>query len=407
MRPDWDKITEEAFSSDEDHVFSVNYLRRRDELISSVDKAESGKRRRISVKHRRSFGMAATAAALILIPAATIAALNLAPKGGSVSSLADRHNANVTDVTVPGTEVPTSADTEIVYENSSGKRLSKSDIYYLLRYSQKNYDRVSGELVDCREGLFSARIVKFACDLENTHSYTQSLYLNIGYSGGLRVVQEYEKSVTYATIEGVDNYSGSGSLTYLGNSGKPAVRDLNRMDTVDYSNSPEAACALSPASTVLPMLDAAKYLTVYSDEHYIGRDCFVIKGDMNYDTAKELGITEFVFCIDRETGVLLKYLAYDFNGDCVQTMLMRNIAFDSKAEKVRDLTSEEIESSGTETLPEVMAVRGINGCTGFIKVAELIDGSNISIGGESEGASEKCIDVYDNDLHTAIDKIIL
>ena len=125
------------------------------------------------------------------------------------------------------------------------------------------------------------------------------------------------------------------------------------------------------------------------------------------EVREELGITEFMFCIDMETGVLLKYLAYDFNGDCVQTMLMRNIAFDSKAEKVRDLTSEEIESSGTETLPEVMAVRGINGCTGFIKVDELIDGSNISIGRESERVSEKCIDVYDNDLHTAIDKIIL
>ena len=72
MKTDWDKITEDAFSSDEEHIFSDSYCRRRAELqggITMEKKREKVKRRRFSAS------AAAAAAALVLIPAGTIGAL--------------------------------------------------------------------------------------------------------------------------------------------------------------------------------------------------------------------------------------------------------------------------------------------------------------------------------------------
>ena len=205
MKPDWDKITEEAFSSDEDHVFSVSYIRRRDELLRGAEKESKDKRKGISVKCRAGLGMAATAAALILIPAATMIALNLAPKGSGESLPDSRQNASITDNTVPGTEIPAVTEPDIVYEGgSSARHLSRSEIYDLLRYSAANYDRVSGELVESNDGGYSTHSVKFACDLGNTRSFSQSVYLGLGWQDGGRYVQVYEKNLYYGSIAGVD-----------------------------------------------------------------------------------------------------------------------------------------------------------------------------------------------------------
>ena len=61
MRPDWDKITEEAFNSEEVHDFSADYCRRRAELQGGT----SMETRRITQKTRRfNTRLAATAAGL-------------------------------------------------------------------------------------------------------------------------------------------------------------------------------------------------------------------------------------------------------------------------------------------------------------------------------------------------------
>jgi len=83
MRPDWDKITEEAFSSDEDHVFSVNYLRRRAELQGGTNME---KKRKITKRHHFNASMAATAAAIVMIPALTIGVIHFAPGRKDVES---------------------------------------------------------------------------------------------------------------------------------------------------------------------------------------------------------------------------------------------------------------------------------------------------------------------------------
>ena len=405
MRPDWDKITEEAFSSDEDHVFSVNYLRRRDELLRGADKAAKDKRKGISVKRRAGLGMAATAAALILIPAATMVALKLAPKGSGESFPDGRQNASVTDMTVPVTEIPDVTDPKIIYDDSSSERhLSKNEIYDLLRYSPENYDRVSGELVDVYGSGFLSHSVKFACDLETSFSCSQAVYLDIGWQDGGRFMQSYEKKLFYASSSGIDQYAVNvDDVYYEARVGDARIRNRGKLDPKeDYSNLPDASPALSPGLWAPELIDAAKFLTVYTNEYYIGRKCLRIRGSIRPEAAKDIGISDFWMLIDKETGVVMKLCEYDLNGGLCRMMLMRSIEFDENAEEVKGLSRDDIEHSEPLMPPEICAVIGANGHTGFVKANEIIGGGE----SESEGNGER-INVYDTDLVTVIDEIIL
>ena len=110
MRTDWDKITEEAFESDEMHIFSEDYCRRRAEIqggITMEKKRENIKRRRFSAS------AAAAAAALVLIPAGTVGAIHFASSGSKNSG--EKYGAQVETTTVTETlaaEETSAADIE-------------------------------------------------------------------------------------------------------------------------------------------------------------------------------------------------------------------------------------------------------------------------------------------------------
>ena len=111
MKTDWNKITEEAFSSDEVHTFSESYCRRRAELQRGVIM----EKKRIKEKRSRfNAGIAATAAAFLLVPVGTVAALHLS-HGSNVdkmpAALSESSEA-VTENTEPATVVTVPADDE-------------------------------------------------------------------------------------------------------------------------------------------------------------------------------------------------------------------------------------------------------------------------------------------------------
>ena len=123
MRPDWDKITEEAFNSEEVHDFSADYCRRRAELQGGT----SMEKRRITQKTRRfNTRIAATAAALLIIPTATVGALHFAPSGdkndgkklgaaveeATALTEGDETSAATEPETQPASEAPTEPVTE-------------------------------------------------------------------------------------------------------------------------------------------------------------------------------------------------------------------------------------------------------------------------------------------------------
>ena len=96
MRPDWNKITEDAFSSGEEHMFSESYCRRRAELQGGINME---KRRKIQRTRRFNAGVAATAAAFVMIPAATIGVLHFTGGSSSDNGNGQKLGAAVSDST--------------------------------------------------------------------------------------------------------------------------------------------------------------------------------------------------------------------------------------------------------------------------------------------------------------------
>lgn len=125
MRPDWDKITEEAFNSEEIHDFSKDYCRRRAELQGGT----TMEKRRITQKtHRFSSRIAATAAALIVIPTATVGVLHFAPsgdkKGGSKQGAAIEDTTAVSEniYGAEATDITSEAVTEALTTTEAAKQ---------------------------------------------------------------------------------------------------------------------------------------------------------------------------------------------------------------------------------------------------------------------------------------------
>lgn len=110
MKTDWNKIVEEAFESNETHVFSEKYCRRRSELQGG----NTMEKRRITQKTRRfNAGIAATAAAILIIPAATVGVMHFSSsgKGGG-----DKFGAAVEETTAVTTTLAAEASTEALTE---------------------------------------------------------------------------------------------------------------------------------------------------------------------------------------------------------------------------------------------------------------------------------------------------
>ncbi len=83
---EWDKIAEEAFNSGGTHIFSDNYCRRKAEMQGGITMKRN---RGTSGKIKQRSGMAAAAAAFILVPGITIAGTHLLSNKASTTGPAD------------------------------------------------------------------------------------------------------------------------------------------------------------------------------------------------------------------------------------------------------------------------------------------------------------------------------
>ena len=146
MKTDWEKITEDAFASDEEHIFSEGYCRRRAELQGGI----TMEKKREKTRNRRfNAGMAATAAAFILIPTVTIGAIRFASDGKKDNS--SKLGAAVADTSYAEEATSATTETEIATEATSTGIISQEPVV-IQNYGEKqdfvyieydiNYDNV-------------------------------------------------------------------------------------------------------------------------------------------------------------------------------------------------------------------------------------------------------------------------
>ena len=255
----------------------------------------------------------------------------------------------------PSVEMTTAEPTETV---SDDKANEPTELVLKMLNSIDYYNKVSGRLVEKGNGN-TFNDVEFEVDLTTARSYSHirqcwsdshESVINGNISSAELIKDENE---TYDFIRYSD---GNSVYTYNLSSKKkeyisPAVKrtesekipDDERREgssknlwwkwRTDPLNCEYASHSLFPQLIVSISLEDQDKWQIVGSQTYIGRECTAVSGKDGSFTA----------LIDTQTGVLLKYVETDSNGEICDYICVHSIAFDDEADEVRkfDFTESE------------------------------------------------------------------
>lgn len=251
----------------------------------------------------------------------------------------------------PSVEMTTAELTETV---SDDKANEQTELILKMLNSIEYYDKVSGKLVEKGNGN-SFNDVEFEVDLTTARSYSHirqcwtdspESAINGDVSSAELITDE---NYTYDFIRYSDGNSvytynlASKKKEYISPSVKRAdsdkIPDEERREgkwwkwRTDPLNCEHASHSLFPQLIVSTALDDQDKWQIDGIQTYIGRECTSVSGKDGSFTA----------LIDTQTGVLLKYVATDSNGEICDYICIHSIAFDDEADEVRkfDFTESE------------------------------------------------------------------
>lgn len=251
-------------------------------------------------------------------------------------------------------EDTTAVTTESEHPSEQFDMSTQEGIYYKMLTSVDFFDRVSGRLVQSKNGI-SFNDVEFEIDMDSSRSYshirqywTNSLQevMDDNLSDAELITDEYD---TYDFI----NYSDGTHLHTYNNISKKhdylslSVRrkdseiipydELRNSNKWQYKNNP-LNCPYADDS-LFPQVIASSFLADY--------DAWQIDGETEYLNRKAVSIRgtddSFTMLTDKETGVLLKFISYTENGKIAQFISVLDIAFNDDALEVRNINIDENE----------------------------------------------------------------
>ena len=289
------------------------------------------------------FNMAAMCAAVILIITGSIFGLKRIKAPDDPLSTYVEMTTSTTAATETALNDKTDSQTELVL-----KMLNSIDYY----------NNVSGTLVEKGNGN-SFNDVEFEVDLTTARSYSHirqcwtdshESAINGDLSGAEIIKDENDTYdfIRYSDGNNVYTYNlSSKKKEYISSSVKRAdsekIPDEERREgnsqnlwwkwRTDPLNCEHASHSLFPQLIVSTALDDQDKWQIDGIQTYIGRECTAVSGKDGSFTA----------LIDTQTGVLLKYVATDSNGEICDYICVHSIAFDDEADEVRKFDFKESE----------------------------------------------------------------
>lgn len=292
-----------------------------------------------SYKFRKTTSFAAMCAAIMLIVTGSIFTMKILSKS---------------DVTMNNfyQDIETSAVIESeTAEPSASETDEKTKLILKMLNSIDYYDKASGRLVTKGNGN-SFNDVEFEIDLTTARSYSHirqywidspesamsgdytkaelitdeyGTYDFINYSDGERLHSYNTYSKVHEVTDGVVSRTESYEIPdderrYTKPDGTPSWRYRINPLNCDFAMS-----SLFPQMFVLDVLNDTEKWRIDGLQTYLDRECISVSG------------TDFTALIDEKTGVLMKYIATDENGDISDYICVQSIAFDGEAADVREI----------------------------------------------------------------------
>lgn len=246
----------------------------------------------------------------------------------------------------------------------SSSRVSKKDIFYMMLNSIDYYDKVSGTIYVHYGNIDFYETVTFQCALSDTAAYAHETQYECNQPAAASAAEcaEQMKSAKTAVLRDVETSCTGEQLYYVDHSRSAyrqeqsynittleqagSIPDEERHFTTDdgfpaYSyranptNIPSASICIFPQEMTFGYLTDTDLWEIKGVEKLNGRTCYHITGVTEESYGKKLGVESFEFFVDTDTGVLLKYVGYDTNGNISGYLYSENMQFEEKAEAVK------------------------------------------------------------------------
>ncbi len=246
----------------------------------------------------------------------------------------------------------------------SSSRVSKEDIFYMMLNSIDYYDKISGTIYVHYGNIDFYETVTFQCALSDTAAYAHEMQYACNQPAAISAAEcaEQVKSAKAAVLRDVETSCTGEQLYYVDHSRSAyrqeqsynittleqagAIPDEERHFTMDdgfpaYSyranptNIPSASICIFPQEMTFGYLTDTDLWEIKGVEKLNGRTCYHITGVTEESYGKKLGVASFEFYVDTNTGVLLKYVGYDTNGNISDYLYSENMQFEEKADAVK------------------------------------------------------------------------
>lgn len=300
-----------------------------------------------SYKYRKTTSFAAMCAAIMLIVTGSIFTMKILSKS---------------DVTMNNfyQDIETSAVIESeTAEPSASETDEKTKLILKMLNSIDYYDKASGRLVTKGNGN-SFNDVEFEIDLTTARSYSHirqywidspesamsgdytkaelitdeyGTYDFINYSDGERLHSYNTYSKVHEVTDGVVSRTESYEIPDDERRYTKPDGTLSWRYRINPLNCDFAMSSLFPQMFVMDVLNDTEKWRIDGLQTYLGRECISVSG------------TDFTALIDNKTGVLMKYIATDENGEISDYICVQSIAFDGEAADVREIDISEWEGA--------------------------------------------------------------
>lgn len=246
------------------------------------------------------------------------------------------------------------------------REATKDDIYHMMLNTIDYFDKASGTFY------FPAGIdmnvivtVDFQTELSTGSAYYHSYERYIDNNSSERfanISSDMSSDMIYSEkLKDEEFYCGNGNAVIMNKSErsyKPCPNDIITLDQIGevpdnervtiaedgepcytYRNDPTnvefSSMCLRPQEMTFGFLTNQDLWEIEGTEEINGRLCYHITGQTEEEYGNKLNVKTFEFFTDVKTGVLLKYVGYDVNGEISDYMYTENMSFEDKAEDVQ------------------------------------------------------------------------
>ena len=214
-------------------------------------------------------------------------------------------------------------------------KITKDNIYFQMLNAIDYYNYVEGIIVFANGNVIDPINISFQSNLIEGKAYSKV------FNNNCNLETYCDNNDNLITVYNNKNKSYSNSFGVVTKKDALAIENSKRITLesdgykgYNYRSNPTnvalASVCLMPQEVAFGFLEDQSLWEITGTERLLDINCAIIKGKTTDSYGEKLGVNEFVFYVDLNTGVLLKYEGFNKDGILSDFMYVKEISFSDK-----------------------------------------------------------------------------